>query len=359
MERAQVVSHDRPGFLRIEKRGLDITQWLPQFIEEIGVSKSTKKTYSKVIRFFNDYLLEVGYKERNSPKIPTKTHINGYKDRLVSENKSTYTINLYMTVIKRYFNWLLEEGYCHEDITKQVRLKRTPQEYSKQTLTDDQVKRTITRDSFKTKLTKSQTERLGRRYKLDHEKTHKELLKEERDHTIYLILLLTGMRAIELVRADIGDIQKYRDFFVLKVQPKGHDSKDQIKPLPAQVLTALASYLELRGVNLEEDKDKPLIPSTKSTHNKQEASRLTTRSIRGIVKNHLKENLGKEIELANISTHSLRHSFATKLYNEEKDILVLQKALGHSSPTVSQRYAHNNLDDVIQATMSTANSFYK
>ena len=40
-----------------------------------------------------------------------------------------------------------------------------------------------------------------------------------------------------------------------------------------------------------------------------------------------------------ISRYSFRHTSATMLYNREKDIYLVQKALNHSTPTMTQRYA--------------------
>lgn len=341
-----------------EKKGLDISEYITDFLDDLDVAISTKITYRKALKLFNSYLLEIDYKAPDSLKYPTKKSVNRYKQQLINEEKSQYTINLYMTVIKSYFEWLVKHELYPENIAEQIRIKKTPREYSKSTLSNEQVKKTIQRESFKTKQTVSQQNRTGRIYKLTKEKTQKEILKEARDYTIYLTLLLTGMRAIELVRADIDDIKKIGDNYVLMTRPKGHDSKDQAKPLPPQVLTAIAEYLSLRGVDTFKGNKSPLITSTKATHGNTEDHRVTTRTIRNVVKNHLRDTLGKEIDFANISTHSLRHTFATNLYNDSKDLLLLQKALGHSSPTISQRYAHNDIKEVINATLKTANNFY-
>ena len=52
-------------------------------------------------------------------------------------------------------------------------------------------------------------------------------------------------------------------------------------------------------------------------------------------RNSKKANIDK-----NISPHSLRHTFATDLYRETKNIRLVQKALGHSdlSTTVIYKY---------------------
>ncbi|MCE3037694.1 tyrosine-type recombinase/integrase [Helicobacter anatolicus] len=54
---------------------------------------------------------------------------------------------------------------------------------------------------------------------------------------------------------------------------------------------------------------------------------------------------GRLLELCNISknkkgAHLLRHSFASFLYKKTKDILLVQRALGHSTITETQKYMH-------------------
>jgi integrase len=69
-------------------------------------------------------------------------------------------------------------------------------------------------------------------------------------------------------------------------------------------------------------------------------------------KNHLRmdeSNLGKSfkirVEKANIQNfrfHDLRHTFATRLVQDGKDLYIVQKLLGHKTPLMTQRYAHHN-----------------
>jgi integrase len=44
--------------------------------------------------------------------------------------------------------------------------------------------------------------------------------------------------------------------------------------------------------------------------------------------------------LPDIRLHDLRHSFATMLVNSGESLYVVQDLLGHSSPRMTQRYAH-------------------
>jgi integrase len=54
--------------------------------------------------------------------------------------------------------------------------------------------------------------------------------------------------------------------------------------------------------------------------------------------------------------HDYRHDFATKLLRQERDIRLVQKALGHASIKTTQRYAHVLDDDVAAALERAAKS---
>ncbi len=46
----------------------------------------------------------------------------------------------------------------------------------------------------------------------------------------------------------------------------------------------------------------------------------------------------------NVTCHTLRHSFASHLNDEEVDVLVIQELLGHATPkTTSDYYIHSSL----------------
>lgn len=53
-----------------------------------------------------------------------------------------------------------------------------------------------------------------------------------------------------------------------------------------------------------------------------------------------------EAEGATVSSHDLRATFATDMYRRTKDIAVVQKWLGHSSPETTQRYVQVDLTEM-------------
>ena len=53
------------------------------------------------------------------------------------------------------------------------------------------------------------------------------------------------------------------------------------------------------------------------------------------------------------SVHSLRHTFATRLYRKTGDLYLVQKALGHRQITTTEIYARVS-DDTLRQTVTAA-----
>jgi integrase len=68
----------------------------------------------------------------------------------------------------------------------------------------------------------------------------------------------------------------------------------------------------------------------------------------------LKKGFKKAVQLAGISKirfHDMRHSFATRLIRAGVDIITVQKLLGHSKITMTERYAHSLADVKMSAVI--------
>ncbi|MGB7751847.1 MAG: site-specific integrase [Candidatus Acidiferrales bacterium] len=48
--------------------------------------------------------------------------------------------------------------------------------------------------------------------------------------------------------------------------------------------------------------------------------------------------------ITDVTWHTLRHTFASRLVNSDVDIVTVKELLGHSSISVTMRYAHTNID---------------
>jgi integrase len=85
------------------------------------------------------------------------------------------------------------------------------------------------------------------------------------------------------------------------------------------------------------DPNCPLFPSRKTSIDKtgtHTVKRMTTRNLMKIF-----EDCAKELQLEDFSTHSMRKNFAQRCYeNFDKDLVMLQKALGHRQINSTRHY---------------------
>jgi site-specific recombinase XerD len=137
-----------------------------------------------------------------------------------------------------------------------------------------------------------------------------------------------GLRAGEVVRLRAGDIDS-EQMIIRVVQSKGR--KDRHVMLPAEVVDLLRQWWKMRpskraaGIAREQCW---LFPG-RSDHQP-----LTTRQFGRLFKEATKAaGLRKTLSL-----HSLRHSFATHLLENGKDIRLIQALLGHEKLETTARY---------------------
>ena len=156
----------------------------------------------------------------------------------------------------------------------------------------------------------------------------------KRDLAVLNILIRCGLRSIEIERADIGDIRFQKGTPVLFVHGKGRDSKDEFVVLTQKALSTIQDYLSLRGVTTQHD---PLFGSHGNRCDQERSGRFHTRSIRRMVKKHLK-NIG--LNNARLTCHSLRHTFATLAFENNAPLLAVQKAMRHSNINSTLIYTH-------------------
>ena len=137
-----------------------------------------------------------------------------------------------------------------------------------------------------------------------------------------------GLRAGEVVRLRAGDIDS-EQMIIRIVQSKGR--KDRHVMLPAEVLELLRQWWKARST----EQDACVAPEQRWLFPGRDEHRpLTTRQFSRLFKEAAKAaGLRKTLSL-----HSLRHSFATHLLEDGKDIRVIQALLGHDKLETTARY---------------------
>ena len=151
-----------------------------------------------------------------------------------------------------------------------------------------------------------------------------------RDRALVELLYATGGRISEIVNLDLDDLV---DPTLIRLFGKG--SKERIVPVGRFAREALDAYLVRVRPNLAK-----LGKGTPALFLNQRGTRLSRQSAWQIIADAAAAaNLS-----AQVSPHTLRHSFATHLLEGGADVRVVQELLGHSSVATTQIYTLVTVD---------------
>ncbi len=292
----------RPQDSSLQTETSGITDWrvlVGMFIASQDVKESSRNLYTRTLSQFFLWIESSG-RVLNSL---TREDILEYKDSLLSSGLSSLTISSYLVVVRKFYDWT-ESLKIYPNIAKGIKTPRRKQAFKKQHLPE------------------SKSRELLEYYRE----------KSLRDYAIVNLLLRTGLRTIEVVRADVGDITFKGDKRVLLVWGKGHTEKDSFVVLTDKTYLPIREYLDSRKAVRAGD---PLFVSN-SRHNLGE--RLTTRTISSICKEGLKE-IG--LDGKEFTAHSLRHTTAVEILKKGGEITDVQRVLRHTSPVTSQIYTES------------------
>ncbi len=263
----------------------------------LDVSEATRKDYEYRITHFLSFL--------QSESFSVNTFLN-YK-RSLAENVaySVSTKNKYLTSARIFLKELHRRGVIPFDTTLNVKSFRQSNKHKVAGLDDDDIE----------KLTC---------YLQSLEPTKQNL----RLKAMIALLLYQGLRQIEVVRLNVGDI----DFSTKRayVVGKGRDDKEPIYLHP-ETVKALQGYLKA----YKKAHGALFTPITR-----QPTERLTTRGLRKIVQ--------QAMHLAGIdkNVHGFRHYFTTKLIKSYKgDLLRVACYTRHRSIEMLQVYNDSVLDE--------------
>jgi integrase/recombinase XerC len=154
-----------------------------------------------------------------------------------------------------------------------------------------------------------------------------------RNLAILELFYSTGMRLSELRGVNRGDL----DLVAQQVKVRGKGRKERIIPVGNKASLALRNYESkrdelVRRLGPKADKSAWFLGPR--------GKRLSVRAIQDIVTRFL----DKIDENSGLSTHSLRHSFATHLLDAGADLRAVQELLGHASISTTQIYTHTSVE---------------
>ncbi len=157
----------------------------------------------------------------------------------------------------------------------------------------------------------------------------------ERDYCMLTLLLNCGLRRAELAGLNLSDIGQDH---MLRVRGKGN--KERMLYLNDACWAALEAYLKVRPTDGVDVKNKNALFLSRMKQ------RISLQGVHFVVKGYLAKVPGAE----GLSTHKLRHTAATLMYQHgHVDIRVLQEVLGHENLGTTEIYTHLSGDQIKQA----------
>lgn len=285
---------DSPDTLSLSLR--ELRDHLQAFQDDYLAEKSdeTVGTYRRSLNSFEKWFVQ-----QNDVQF-TEDDIRAYKTHLMEERDlSQVSVSTYLTALRRFCQYLTDIGELAENPATAVKGNRRPDTHSRAVLTEQDIE--------------ALEEVLGTATQID-----------KRDTAIVSLMLYAGLSEIEIVRANVEDLEHTLMGPVLRVQGKGRTVKDQEAPLDEPVLEAVEAYLDTRDDVHPED------PLFVSHGHRSGGERLKTRSVRSRINGYLRK---ADIKRKGVTPHSLTHTAALIWLND-----------GMPLEEVKQRMRHGTLD---------------
>lgn len=274
----------------LEKR---VQDFLREYLK--NKSKETVGTYRRSLNEFERWFVQQKGRFRF-----TGPGVQEYKKYLMQTRElSQVSVSTYLTALRRFCQYLVDIGLLRENPAVGVKGNRRPGSHSRSVLTQTEIDLFLESLDVNTQIGK-------------------------RDQAIIYLMLYAGLSEIELIRANLRDLEQTLMGWYLRVQGKGHTVKDQQVPVDPPVMEKIRIYLDTRGRIRPED------PLFVSHGHRSEGQRLNTRSVRSRINQHLK---GAGIKRRGITPHSLTHTAALIWLND-----------GMGIEEVRQRMRHGTLD---------------
>ncbi|VEJ06584.1 integrase/recombinase [Campylobacter lari] len=145
-----------------------------------------------------------------------------------------------------------------------------------------------------------------------------------RNRLIIKIIIFTGIRVSEAINIKLKDISEENDLYIIRIRAKGN--KYRVVMIKKELIEHLlkdvrVNYLSCDGLLFVNRNGKALTQA------------YVSRIVEQIL---FKAGIRKQKNGA----HMLRHTFATLLYKKQKDLVLVQEALGHASLNTSRIYTH-------------------
>lgn len=283
------------GLLELQS---DIRAYKAYLTSERGLSSNTLAAYQRDLNHFTDWVVESGLRNHLNPNLDD---FATYLEFLKEMNLAPPSVARNLAALRGFYRFLKLEEKVGDSA---VHLLASPSLWHKvpQVLSPETVYRLLNAP----------------------DPSHRHYL---RDKALLETLYATGCRASEVCGLKLRDI----NFEQALCRCTGKGSKQRMVLLGRPAINAIQEYLNhIRpGIAIQAGSDTPLFATASGQAlNREQVWYVVKRHVRALGLHH------------KVTTHTLRHSFATHLLSGGADLRAVQEMLGHSSITTTQRYTH-------------------
>jgi integrase/recombinase XerC len=274
----------------------DVASFLTHLSQERRASEHTVRSYGEDLSLFVEYLAGAVGTEA-APVSVEPSRLRAYSAWLSSRGYAASTVARRLACLRSFFRFHRRRGRIASDPSAGLRNPRQPR----------RLPRPLRAEAVVALLEAIPTsEPLG-----------------VRDRAMFEVLYGGGLRVSELVGLEVPDLDLEQGL----VRVRGKGRRERLAPIGPIAVEWVRHALAVRA---------PEVPTEPAVFLNRYGRRLTTRSVDRLFQEHVRA-AGLEAE---VSPHSLRHSFATHLLDNGADLRSVQELLGHRRLTTTQIYTH-------------------
>ena len=297
---------------------VEAEEFLTHLAKERDLSPHTLAAYRRDLHGFSTWMAQTSGIDSWDWNALGRTEIRGWMAHLTRQGLAKRSIARALSALRSFYRWMHRDERVDVNPARAVGSPRLPR-------------------SLPHYLDRAQAITL---LELAETRAQSGDFNDVRNLAIIELFYSSGLRLSELRGVDLGDL----DLVSQQVKVRGKGRKERIVPVGDHAQRALRNYLVERDALLGRLRERSTGSSGRSARGAvflgKRGTRMSTRAIQHAVV-HL---LNAVSEGGDLSTHSLRHTFATHLVDGGADLRAVQELLGHASISTTQIYTHTSVE---------------
>ena len=286
-----------------QQRIMFIETFITYLRVERGSSSHTLKAYETDLRSYAEYIRSVD--ETLTLTDSDRDLIRGWMAKMMDEGCAVSSVCRKLSSLRTFFLYIKGKGIIKEDPTEGVRGPKKRKQlpvFVKEEEMEELLDSRISEDKF----------------------------LDTRNRTILSCFYEMGIRLSELCGLDVTDV----DFAEKQVKVLGKRNKERVVPFGKGLQEQLTGYIELRS----EVADKQV----KALFISEQGKRISNSQVYRMVR----ANLSRVSTVKRRGPHTLRHTFATTMLNNEAELGVVKELLGHEQLATTEVYTHVTFEEL-------------